>query len=99
MFFLKKKKKKKLQQKLYHLVSAANKYCDCARVGTFLNDQHAILRRSKRNLLHHASLTQFVWGDFCEARNDSTASGNCYQLLIQTVVIKKQQSTRSLLSK
>ena len=60
----------------HHPVGSADEDGDGTAVLAVLNHQHAVLRGTKRDLTHNASITKFLCGELTEPRHDTTPG--CY---------------------
>ena len=63
-----------------HLVASTNKNRNGARVTAFLNNQHAVLGRAKRDLSDASSETKLGSSQLLEARDNAALGGNSDQL-------------------
>mmetsp|Transcript_32272 Transcript_32272/g.79948 ORF Transcript_32272/g.79948 Transcript_32272/m.79948 type:complete len:351 (+) Transcript_32272:698-1750(+) len=63
-----------------HLVAAAHEDRHRLRVGAILNDDHAVLGRAERLLVHVARRAELVCGELREARHDARVGRNGEQL-------------------
>ena len=64
----------------HHFVASADKDSHGASVGTFLDDDHLVSRGSKRNFPDDSRLSEFLWCQVLESRDDATLGGDGNQL-------------------
>lgn len=68
----------------YHLVATTNEHSHSARVGTLLNHQHLVPRRTERHLLNETGVSKLLSRQVLESGHNATVRGNRNELDLGT---------------